>query len=714
MPGTESKPLQGAGETSATPGLSSRGPQDSRTPADRPHAGPTEIAVRLEDVPFPYQVLDAECRLLAVNAAWRELFRYEAGEVLGRSFSDFLTSAAAEACRQCCAQTGADTNCLGELEAVRKDGAHMWIAPAGRKTRDPNGRLLAVHCAFHDVTDRKHAERELRARTQQLQAIRTISEEITRELDLRTVLHLVGRRLSELVGHGRGGVCLWDEAAQLLIPHTVLDEENREQFGLKLGQGVAGKVAACREGLVVNDYRHWPGAPPEVLARTRITAIMAAPLLYRDRLVGVIHMDTEDARVAFSEHDRELLRLFASHAAIAIEHARLFRGQERAYRDLERAQEEMVRTEKLRALGQMAAGIAHDLNNKLAAILGQAELLKLRGVPLHVREGLLVLETAATDAAQVVRRLRDFARQGETAPLAPVDLGEVVREAVELTRPRWEDEPQRLGARIRVEIAPDALPPILGHAPEIREALANLIFNAVDAMPEGGTLSLAGKVDPEGVLLAVRDTGRGIADEIRHRIFEPFFTTKGVKGSGLGLSVAYGIMARHGGNVSVASVPGQGTTVTLRFQRVQREDPRQENTPGATRGPARRVLVIDDEPLVRRTVGGLLEAAGHTVIEADSGAAGLASFAGAAVDCVLTDLGMPGMNGWEVARAIKARAPQIPVLLLTGWADQAEVDMTPGLVERVLHKPIRFEELLQAVSELVHRPSPGSATPPSH
>jgi two-component system cell cycle sensor histidine kinase/response regulator CckA len=213
------------------------------------------------------------------------------------------------------------------------------------------------------------------------------------------------------------------------------------------------------------------------------------------------------------------------------------------------------------------------------------------------------------------------------------------------------------------------------------------------------------------VLLTVQDTGRGIADEIRHRIFEPFFTTKGVKGSGLGLSAAYGIMARHGGNVSVASVPGQGTTVTLRFQRVLGERPWREGLPGAPHGPARRVLVIDDEPLVRRTVSGLLEAAGHTVIEADSGAAGLASLAGAAVDCVLTDLGMPGMNGWEVARAIKARAPQIPVLLLTGWADQAEVEIASGLVERILHKPVRFEELLQAVSE-ISRSSPGSAIPP--
>jgi signal transduction histidine kinase/ActR/RegA family two-component response regulator len=540
---------------------------------------------------------------------------------------------------------------------------------------------------------------DLQRRTQQLEAIRTISAETTRELDLRTVLQLIGRRLSEQVGYGRGGVCLWDEAAQRLIPHTVLDLPDRERFGLQLGKGVAGRVAERREGLIVNDYRTWPGAPPEVLVRSKVTAMMAEPLLYRDRLVGVIHMDTEEPGVAFTEADRELLRLFASQAAIAIEHARLFHAQQQAYQDLQRAQEELVRTEKLRALGQMSAGIAHDLNNKLAIILGQAELLRLRWRMPGTQERFQALEAAVLEAAEVVRRLHEFARQEETAELVPLSLRDAVQEAMELTRPRWEDEPQQRGVKIRVEMAVDRLPPILGRAAELREALTTLIFNAADAMPDGGTLSFAGRTDSSGVILAVADTGHGMPEDVRQRAFEPFFTTKGRKGSGLGLSMAYSIMRRHGGNISLDSVPGQGTTVTLRFQPAPPEDAGSAHA-GLT-FPARRLLVIDDETAVRRTLVELLRDAGHTVAEADSGSAGLACLAEGSVDCVITDLGMPGMSGWDVAQRVKAMDPRLPVLLLTGWGQQVS-PAAPGraCVDRVLGKPIQSGELRRVIAEL--------------
>jgi signal transduction histidine kinase/ActR/RegA family two-component response regulator len=595
--------------------------------------------------------------------------------------------------------------CPEECEAIRKDGGRVWVAPGGKKICDAAGRVVRVHCVLHDLTARRHAETELRAHSQQLEAIRGISVEITRELNLRTVLHLIGRRLSERVGYGTGGVCLWDEAAQMLIPHTKLEEPERERFGLRLGQGVAGKVAERREGLTINDYPHWTGASPEVLARSKITAVMAEPLLYHDRLVGVIHMDTEDPRVAFTDQDRGLLRLFASPAAIAIENAHLFEAQQRAFAEAQRAQDESVRTEKLRALGQMSAGIAHDLNNKLAVILGQAELLKLQAPPARVREGLGILEAAATEAAEVVRRLRDFARQGETGTTVPVDLAGVVQEAVELTRPRWEDEVQRRGVEIRVRMRLDDLPPVLGHGADIREALADLIFNAVDAMPEGGLLSLTGRRDADRIALTVADTGLGMPEEVRERAFEPFFTTKGVKGSGLGLSAAYGIMNRLGGDITIASALGHGTSVTLRF----RPAPGGAARPGESPPPGlpRRILLVDDEPFVRRTLADLLGMAGHAVTEADGGLAALARLAESPVDCVLTDLGMPGMNGWELARAIKSRAPELPVILLTGWADQGEADAPPGLVERILSKPVRAGEILRAVAEAVGKGSAG-------
>ncbi len=307
---------------------------------------------------------------------------------------------------------------------------------------------------------------------------------------------------------------------------------------------------------------------------------------------------------------------------------------------------------------------------------------------------------AAADGAEVVRRLQDFARQRATSPLAPMDLRAAVQEAVEITRPRWQDEPQRSGRVIAMRTHVDDLPPILGHAPEIRETLTNLIFNAVDAMPEGGTLTVAGSALPDGVTLTLADTGTGMSDDVRQKIFEPFFTTKGVKGTGLGLSVVYGILVRHGGEISVASTPGRGTTITLRFQAAAASTESIPPTVALVPPAPRRLLLIDDEATVRTTLANLLRAAGHSVVEAASGAAGFAALATHPVDLVVTDLGMPEMTGWEVARTVKARHPGVPVVLLTGWGEHATGDgVERAGVDRVLGKPIKVEHLLRTIAE---------------
>jgi CheY-like chemotaxis protein len=237
----------------------------------------------------------------------------------------------------------------------------------------------------------------------------------------------------------------------------------------------------------------------------------------------------------------------------------------------------------------------------------------------------------------------------------------------------------------------------------MREALTNLIFNAVDAMPQGGILTLAGSATSDEVSLAITDTGVGMTEEVCARVFEPFFTTKGLQGSGLGLAVVYGIMERHGGRIAVTSALGQGTTVTLTFQ-IAREAEAASGPPGLVPVTPRRLLIIDDDPMVRQTVVSLLRAAGHSVVEADGGAAGLVRLAETPMDCVLTDLGMPEMTGWDVARAVRTLHPNLPIVLLTGWGEQAagEADHH-GLVDRVLGKPVRLEELLRVICEITER-----------
>jgi signal transduction histidine kinase len=505
----------------------------------------------------------------------------------------------------------------------------------------------------------------------------------------------------ELIGGDSGAVYLWDEAAQVAIPQSWQGFDAwLSDVRIRLGEGVTGTVLARREGMVVNEFRTSPYATPFWLDRSPHVAVLGEPLLYGDRLVGVITITRNDpARPFLADHQRRL-RLFAASAAIAIENARLIAELTRTAEELQRTRDELVRAETLRALGQMAAGVAHDLNNMLTAVLGQAELLRLRVPDPVVHESLQVLETAATDGAHVVRRLQDFARQRTSEPLTPVDLATVVREAVEITRPRWQDEPQRQGRVIDVYMELAGLSPILGHAAEVREVITNLIGNAVDAMPMGGRLSFAGSPATDGVLLAVADTGTGMSDTVQRQIFEPFFTTKGVKGTGLGLSVVYAIMERHRGSVQVQSAPGRGTTFTLRFQAATQA----RSAPAPTAAPIlarQRLLLIDDEATVRGTVAALLRTSGHTVTEADGGEAGLARLAETPIDVVITDLGMPDLTGWDVAREVKARAPRMPVILLTGWGNQAAQEEGPhGVVDRIVGKPFRLEELLRALADL--------------
>jgi signal transduction histidine kinase/CheY-like chemotaxis protein len=571
-----------------------------------------------------------------------------------------------------------------------------------------------------------------RIRREQLEAIRAVADEITRELDLTALLQLIARRAAELTHVSSSTVWLWDEANQLLTPGAW------HGYGawmrgrrLQLGEGVSGAVAERREGLLVNDYGSSPYRLTAVLEHSKTTAMLAEPLLYRSKLLGVIRIAAEAGEREFTTEDQHLLRLFAAHASIAIENAQLFAELEQSSRDLLVAQEQFVRTEKLRALGRMAAGIAHNLNNTLAAILGQVQLLQLQRVEPAMQEALETLATAASDGAAVVRRLQGFARQQPQHPLLPCDLVALVAEAMALTRPQLRDAPQRRGHVIEVRTALAAsggLPLVLGVPTEIREALTNLILNAVDAMPTGGTLTFSAQVVrtegeelgnqaitqpgglepqiaevPEGwVDLTVTDTGVGMPDEVRQRIFDPFFTTKGVRGSGLGLSMVYGIMERHGGSIQVASAPGQGTTVTLRFQVARTSTPVPDAAIPLPSGPARRILLIEDDPVVRRTLASLLRTGGHIVEEADGGPAGLTRLTEKPVDLVLTDLGMPELNGWEVARQVKARHPDLPVVLLTGWGEQLEDsgDIPAGLVDRVLGKPVRLEDLLTTIAEL--------------
>jgi signal transduction histidine kinase/ActR/RegA family two-component response regulator len=440
--------------------------------------------------------------------------------------------------------------------------------------------------------------------------------------------------------------------------------------------------------------------------------------LVDSKVFGVLMAGRRQAE-SFSSGECEFLRQLSDNVALAAHQAQLHTALQQAYDDLRQTQQAVMQQERLRALGQMASGIAHDINNAIAPVsLYTESLLETEGnLSPRARNYLETIQRSIEDVAHTVARMKEFYRKRE--PLlnfAAVQVNDLTRQVIDLTRARWSDIPLQRGAVIQMitDLAPD-LPAIMAAESEIREALVNLIFNAADAMPDGGTLTLRTKPASKAaagrrIALEVSDTGAGMDEDTRRRCLEPFFTTKGERGTGLGLAMVYGIVQRHGGEIEIESAPGQGTTFRLIFP-VGAATAETGKAAADIRVPARqRILVVDDDPLLIRSLRDILEGDGHLVICANGGQAGIDTFRAASAgpdsfDLVFTDLGMPSVDGRQVAKAVKAASPSTPVIMLTGWGERllAEGD-TPEHVDQVLSKPPKLRALRQAMARCLSRP----------
>lgn len=473
----------------------------------------------------------------------------------------------------------------------------------------------------------------------------------------------------------------------------------------------AGEESAV-EGIEVgaDDYLIKPFSGRELLARVRTHLQLA-----RQRREWQQQLERKVA-----ERTAELAAMTEELRAENIRHQGTERRLQIAYDDLRRTQRTVLQQERLRALGQMASGIAHDINNAIspAALYVESLLESDPALSSRAREYLPVVLRAIGDVESTVDRMREFYRSREhEATLISVDLNELVEQAVELTRARWNDMPLKRGIVVNVvkELCPD-LPSVLGIESEIRMALTNLIFNAVDAMPEGGTLTLStselpmdqvvdGEPRQRGICLEVIDTGIGMDEETSSKCLEPFFTTKGERGTGLGLAMVYGAAQRHGADIEIDSRPGEGTRIRLSFPAplVARPAVPRPHLP-AVAAKRLRVLIIDDDPLVLKSLSDTLEAEGHAAVIAADSRHGLDIFRCAQLtepfSAVITDLGMPHLDGYGVAKAVKESSPMTPVILLTGWGRRLESDSdTPPNVDRVLAKPPKLRELRAALAE---------------
>jgi diguanylate cyclase (GGDEF)-like protein len=381
-------------------------------------------------------------------------------------------------------------------------------------------------------------------------------------------------------------------------------------------------------------------------------------------------------------------------------------------KDGEQQREVLAKTEKLRALGQLASGIAHDLNQSFLLIAGNGELVRqaLDDDQSHAdlgvaREALYTMTQAAMDGGETVKRLLTFARSQPEGDAQEVRIDELLLEVARLTAPRWRDAAQVEGRPISVDVQTDGNTTVTGWIAGLQQALTGLVFNAIDALPSGGTIRLAARqVDEHEVVVEVTDSGIGMSPEVRARSFEPFFTTKGTRGTGLGLAQVFGIVERHRGRVEVDSSPGRGTTLRLFLPAATSVAQADSASPPIAAASVQRlrILAVDDEPLIGKMVVRLLRPEGHSVVTAISGEEAIERLRHESFDLVLSDVGMgAGMNGWELAEQVRRHWPQLGFVLATGWG--AQIDMLEARnkgIDAVLAKPYRPDELLRVLAQV--------------
>jgi signal transduction histidine kinase/DNA-binding response OmpR family regulator len=581
---------------------------------------------------------------------------------------------------------------------------------------------LQVH---ERTAELKQAEQKLREQLHRLNLLHHIARATGERQDLRSIFQVVIRALEDEMPVDFGCVCLYDPIDEVLTVASVgvrsralaTELAMTEQARIDIDEN---GLSLCASGQLVYepDIGGIKFPFPQRLARGGLRSLVAVPLLVERKTLGIFIVAREQP-ASFSSGECEFLSQLSEHVALAAHQAQLHATLQDAYDDLRRTQQAALQQERLRALGQMASGIAHDINNAISPVsLYTDSLLESEpNLTARTRRYLEIVKRVVNDVTATISRMREFYRERTPqVTLAPVDLNQVVQDVAELTSARWSDMPQQRGIVItmRRETAPD-LPVIMGIDNEVREALTNLVFNAVDAMPDGGVLTVrtkriasqAQRTDPSAthVYLEVSDTGVGMDEATKRRCLEPFFTTKGERGTGLGLAMVYGAVQRHGAEIEIDSTVGEGTTFRLVFPVPSGTASAVVEAAISQQVPTQlRILLVDDDPFILDSMRTVLELDGHVVTEANGGQAGIDAVHAAQdaelFDVVITDLGMPYVDGNQVARAVRELSSTTRIILLTGWGRRLSTDNTESPhVDYVLAKPPQLHELRETLAQ---------------
>jgi PAS domain S-box-containing protein len=661
-------------------------------------------------------VRDPDGRILRWSHGAEKLYGYSPDEALGHISHELLVTRFPEPLVNIEAQLLRTGTWEGEVSHRTRSGTQLEVASVWVLHRDAEGKPRHVLESNTDVSARRRAENKLGAQLARMHLLNTITRAIGERQDLASITQVVIRTLEDHLPIDFGCLCLHQPPDTLTVAGVGIKSL---EFSTALGLSPHTRVpidqnglSHCLHGQLVYepDLSQACHAFPQRLFAAGLRAMVAAPLLVKSKVFGALIVGRRIAN-SFSGGECEFLGQLSEHVALAAHQTQLHASLQVAYEDLRQTQQVVMRQEKLRVLGQMASGIAHDINNALSpAALYVESLLEREGAQSEARDYLVIIQRAIEGVAQTVARMKEFYSQRDThSDRTQVSLNRVAAQVIDLTRAGWEAMSRQSGVMIRVQtdLAPD-LPAVTASESEIRDALTNLILNAADAMPQGGQITVRSRtLGADRVQLEVADTGVGMDEATRTRCLELFFTTKGARGTGLGLAMVYGTVERHDGELQIESEPGAGTTVRLILP-IAAPPPAADGSPHAPPSLQQplRILVIDDDPIILQSLLTILELDGHLVAIADGGERGIAAFRSAEqrrepFELVITDLGMPEVDGRAVAAIIKSIRTRTPVILLTGWGHRllAENDI-PEHVDRVLGKPPKLSSLRAMIAEL--------------
>lgn len=668
--------------------------------------------------------------LVDVNPRFEELFGYSRAEALSDKFSILQHVVAPESrtfienrLKRIKRDQKVDTQY--EFVACRKNGSTFFAHVSIRYVDDKEGRsALGI---VKNITEQKEYETKLIQQNNELNRLAERRNKTVRQLlaidELARSIALA-RSESDIIEHVAKQIGSLFSPDRLLIGFfSAATNEFRLPFALKGQQPQRDHPPIPRESTLMATamelqrvlQRHVPTsaslpAPPlptleKSWASEGMQSIIACPILKQRAPVGGI-LFAFGKHTPLDDDDAEALMSIANHLALGLTNVELFLAKEKADQLLRDLQSRSGRAAHLITLGEMAAGVAHDMNNLFAAVLGRTTLLRRIEDKESLAEHLDIIDKAIDDGSRTLKRLQQFSDEDLGQNFEELSPTELLEDAAAITRPKWSgllDHQKINGIQMQIEANIPKATRMYVVPHEIREVLINLIHNAVDAMSQGGQLNLVAFLDPahaQHITLQVKDTGPGIPQRQLKKIFERFFTTKGGQGTGLGLAVSKEIVEKNQGQISVQSQTegaAPGTTFTLLLPLSKK---RGESTT-ATEHVSRKILIVDDERNVREILEDLLTAEGHEAISCESGEEALQLLDAHTVDLVFTDLSLPQMDGYTLAAAIKTKWPQIPVCLITGWDNPLILKQdTERRVDRLVNKPFHVEEVLRAVVEL--------------